>query len=360
MGVQVHCYCNPETRTTDADGVVFRDVRPVLESRSRLGYPLELASFAVSATRALRRERGSYDIVDVRGLSGWEHDVVHVDAVVRADQERWPSGPGRTFHAAAMRASLAPALHPALGVRRIVQSLQFRPGRYRRVVAETEATREDLSHVFGVPPELVDVLPPPCDVNSFASPAETVQRTEIGVPEAACLLLFVGHDFERKGLAAAISALAELRDGAHLAVVGGGNEQHFGRLAREAGVGERVHFLGPTDQPDRYYGAADVFVLPTRSDPWANTLIEAMAAGLPVVTTGVAGAAGPVRDARAGIVLADDSVAELTAALATLTNDPERRRELGERGRAIAPSFDLASHARAMMRVYESALTARR
>lgn len=359
LGIQVHCYCNPATRTTAIAGVTFRDVRPALASRSRLGYPIELASFAAAATRALRRERGRYDVVDVRGLSAWEHDVVSVDSVVRAEQERWPSGPGRSFRAAGLRASLAPALHPAVGVRRIVQHLQFRPGRFLRAVAETEMTRDDLSRIYGVPAELVDVIPPPCDVASFASPADPASRAEIGVPDSACLLLFVGHDFERKGLAPAIAALAWLREDAHLAVVGGGDQQRFALLAREAGVEERVHFLGSTERPDRFYAAADLFVLPTRSDPWANTLIEAMAAGLPVVTTSAAGAAAAVRDARAGIVLADDSVAELAAALSALTVDSARRRELGNRGRAIAPSFDAATHARAIVRVYEAALSGR-
>ena len=295
-------------------------------------------------------------MIDVRGLSAWENDVVFVDAVVRAELERWPSGPGRSYRAAGLRATLAPALNPAVAVRRTVQRLQFRPGRFLRAVAETEATRDDLSHILDVPAELVDVIPPPCDVASFASPADPASRMEIGAPDGAFLLLFVGHDFERKGLAAAIAALARLREDAHLAIVGGGDQQRFAALASEAGVAERVHFLGSTERPDRFYAAADVFVLPTRSDPWANTLIEAMAAGLPVVTTSAAGAAVPVRDAGAGIVLADDSVAELAAALAALAIDPARRRELGNRGRAIAPSFDAASHARAVMRVYEAVL----
>jgi glycosyltransferase involved in cell wall biosynthesis len=338
--------------------VSFRDVRPALVSRSRFGYPIELASFAATTTRALRRERGRYDVIDVRNLAAWENDVVFVDAVVRAEQERWPEELGRVYRAAPIRAKLAPALHPAVAVRRTVQRLQFRPGRFLRAVAETEKTRDDLTRIHGVPAELIEVIPPPCDVASFASPSDSASRAELGVPEDACLLLFVGHDFERKGLAAAIAALPRLQ-GAHLAVVGGGNQQPFEGLARADGVGERVHFLGRSEQPERFYPTADIFVLPTRSDPWANTLIEAMAAGLPVVTTSAAGAAAVVKDARAGIVLAGNSVAELADAIAQLTVDPALRRELGKRGQAIAPDFDATAHARAMMRVYEAALNDR-
>lgn len=358
-GVQVDCFCNPALRTQVVEGVHFQDVRSITISTSRFGQPLELASYAAAATRALRRERSHYDVIDVRGFSGWEQDVVCVDVVARADQQRWAAGAGRSYRAAEQRAAVAPVLHPVLAVRRAIQRLQFRPGRFVRAVAETEQTRADLMRAFGISADDIDVVPPPCDVRTFAEPGARATRAEIGVPNGGSLALFVGHDFERKGLGAAISALGRIRAEAHLAVVGGGDRERFAALARSEGVGDRVHFLGPTAQPDRYYSAADVFVLPTRSDPWGNTLIEAMAAGLPIVTTSAAGAAATVRDARAGIVLADDSVSELAEALESLVGDPAYRHELGGRGREAAPSFDVQSHARAMIGVYERVMTRR-
>lgn len=61
-GVEVHCYCNPRTSRADLPGVTLHHVRPLTSSRSRLGYPISSGSFALAATRALRRERARYDI----------------------------------------------------------------------------------------------------------------------------------------------------------------------------------------------------------------------------------------------------------------------------------------------------------
>ena len=99
--IEVHVYCDPSTRTADVPGVTFHDVFPTRVGRgpssSRLGHPLERGSFAIAATRALRRDRHLYDVIDVRQTGAWEHDVVTVHGVVAAMQRRWPSEAGRSF-----------------------------------------------------------------------------------------------------------------------------------------------------------------------------------------------------------------------------------------------------------------------
>jgi UDP-glucose:(heptosyl)LPS alpha-1,3-glucosyltransferase len=351
LGVEVHCYCNPDTRI-DMPEVTFHDVRPLARSRSRFGYPLECASFAAAATRALRRDRGLYDVIDVCGIAAWEHDVVSVHGVMKADQGRWAASAGSGLRAARVRGRLAPLTRPQVGVARMIERRQLRPGSFRRVIAVTAGIRRDLEDVYGVPSELIDVIPPPVDVASFASAQNGDVRRSLGIPAGDPLLLFLGHDFRRKGLAIAVEALAGLGPDAHLVVVGGGDPAPYETAAEQAGAARRLHFVGATEAPERFYAEADVFVLPTARERWGTPLIEAMASGVPVVTTEAAGASVVVRDHDAGLVLRGGSASELRDAVAALLGDPSLRRAMGERGRSAAPRFSEDAQARATLDVY--------
>lgn len=355
LGVEVACYADPHGRS-DVPGVTFHDVVPRIRSQGRVGRALEYGSFAFRATRLLRREREAYDIVDVSGTTAWEHDVVRVHAVQRSVLRRWPTQGGASFRAARLRATLAPVAHPKTGLAEAIERLQYRPGHFRRALAVTEEVRRDLREVHRVPDELIEVLHYPVDLARFEGANGRLLRSQAGLPEDATLLLFIGHDFERKGLAEALEALAALPDHAHLAVVGDGDREPFARLAAGRGIAARVHFLGGTTVPEELLPGADVLVLPTREDIWGVVLVEAMAAGVPIVTTDGAGAAEVVRSAGAGLVVPSGSSRELREALAALVADPEKRAELGRRGPAAAARFGVAQFARAVLSAYEAVL----
>jgi UDP-glucose:(heptosyl)LPS alpha-1,3-glucosyltransferase len=354
-GAEVHCYCNSETRV-HVDGVEFHDVRPLLRSGSRLGNAVEYGSFAARATRSVRRDRARYDLVDVAGTTAWEHDVVRVHAAQKAEQGRWPERGGRAFRGAHARAVLSPLTRPKLAVARVVERLQFRPGRFKLALAVTDEVADDLRRFLHVAPERIDVVPPPVEIDRFAQSDGSLRR-RAGVDVETPLALFLGHDFERKGLTTAIQALADV-DGLELAVVGDGDRSRYEREAARLGLGRRIHFLGGTDAPERLLGDADLLVLPTWEDPWGMAVIEAMAAGVPVVVSETAGASRIVEETDAGIVVPAGSPAALGQALAGLTSDRERARRLGERGRAAAERFGLESFGDAVYAAYERVLAA--
>jgi glycosyltransferase involved in cell wall biosynthesis len=354
-GVEIHCYCDPGT-SVDVDGVVRHDVVPLTRSRSRLGFPVLRASFAERATKAVRRDRHRYDLVHALGVSTWEHDVVHVPAVMAAEQARWPERAGLNYRAAGARAKLAPLLRPEVAAVRAIERLQFRPGRYLRTTVVTEQVRDDLMSVHGVPAERIEVVPPAVDVARFAGAKDGTLRRELEIGTDGSVLLFVGHSFERKGLADAVAALARSGPDAHLVVVGGGEADSYRREAEALGVGGRVHFTGAVDSPEDYYAAADLLVLPTRSDPWGIPVIEAMAAGVPVVTTAAAGSAVLAERAGAALLVPPRSPERLARAIGDLLADPDRRRQMGERGQAEAQRFDVSSVVDATLAVYELAL----
>jgi glycosyltransferase involved in cell wall biosynthesis len=358
-GLEMHCYCDPAL-SEEIPGVIQHPVVPATRSRSRIGYPLLRLSFAARATRALRRDRSAYDLVHVLGVSAWEHDVVHVPAVMTAEQRRWPEEAGADYRGARLRAFLSPAVRPEVAAVRALESLQFRRGRYHRVTCVTAKVREDLVRVHGVAPEVIDVIPPAIEVARFGEASDGKLRTSLGLPAGSEIVLFVGHAFERKGLGDAIAALAATRQAAHLVVVGNGPREEFEREAAAVGVADRIHFRGGTTEPEAYYASADLVVLPTRHDPWGIPIVEAMAAGVPVITTAAAGSAAAAHAAGAAVLVPPRSPRSLADAISSLLADPDRRREMGERGRKEAARFDVDPLTDATIETYERALAAKR
>jgi UDP-glucose:(heptosyl)LPS alpha-1,3-glucosyltransferase len=163
-------------------------------------------------------------------------------------------------------------------------------------------------------------------------------RERHGIPGDAVVFLQVGSGFERKNVATAMRALAELPAHAWLVVVGRERKRAaYAELARTLGVADRVLLAGPQADPRPFYGAADAFVLPTLYDPCPNAALEAMACALPVITSTKSGAAELVRAHDAGLVCPARDVAGLAAHMHLLL-DPGQRTRLGTHGRdAVLP-----------------------
>jgi glycosyltransferase involved in cell wall biosynthesis len=147
-----------------------------------------------------------------------------------------------------------------------------------------------------------------------------------------------------------LRALARL-DGARLVVVGeGAGRPGLEKLAAELGVADRVELPGWADAPAEELVGFDVFCLPSRSEGFPLSVVEAMLAGLPVVATRVGSVAELVADGRTGLVVERDDVDGLTAALARLRDDAGLRARLGAAGRERARARYTVEH---MARAYE-------
>jgi len=151
-------------------------------------------------------------------------------------------------------------------------------------------------------------------------------------------MLHVGSGFERKGVSAFLEALARAPAKPWGLVVG--RDKHAARyavLARRLGVDRRVRFLGGVSDVRPYHAAADAFVLATLYDPQPNALLEAMASGLPVVTTRTCGAAELLAEGVSGFVRDALDVDGLAGAMERL--DPGSARRMGEAARAAVAAF---------------------
>jgi UDP-glucose:(heptosyl)LPS alpha-1,3-glucosyltransferase len=172
----------------------------------------------------------------------------------------------------------------------------------------------------------------------------------------AIVALMVAQDFERKGLREAIGALARVEDRSlRLVVVGRPDPAPYRRLAQSLGVGDRVHFAGEQREVYDYYAAADFFVLPTRHDPCSLVVLEALAMGVPVISTRQNGASEIMEDGVHGYVLESaDDVEGLAGTMRNLGH-PQRRARMREACLALRTGLAYETHLATLEKLYEGA-----
>jgi len=192
-------------------------------------------------------------------------------------------------------------------------------------------------------------------------PTERAQtRHELQIGADKTIALMVAHDFHRKGLREAITALAKVQDPRLvLLVVGKDSEGPYRRHAIAMGVDEQVIFAGAVNDTVPYYRAADFFVLPTRHDPCSLAVLEALAMGLPVISTKFNGATEIMTHGVEGFVLDDPAnINALSAAMKNLL-DARRRTQMREACLGQRSRLSFENHVGELLKLYQIA-TARR
>ena len=241
------------------------------------------------------------------------------------------------------------------------EEAMFRDPALRAVICNSRMVRDDIARRFGVADEKLHVIPNGVDLEVFHPGLREEHgarvRAELGIPAAAPVLLFVGSGFERKGVGVLLRALAAMANqSAHLIVVGKDRGQSTAaKLAQTLGVDERVHFLGPRDDVRPYYGAADVFGLPTLYDPMPNAALEAFACGLPVVTSTSCGAAELIVPGANGMVCGALDHRAVAAALDRMVAADGREERRAAARAAVAP-FGVAVMTEQLLALYRALL----
>lgn len=171
----------------------------------------------------------------------------------------------------------------------------FARGGARRIIANSELVRREIVDYYGTPADRISLVYNGLPAEYFEPVPDEVRtrtRAELELKPDDYAILFAGTGWERKGLAHVLRAVERLPAALRpvLLVAGRGNPRPFLRVLTAA-VRERVRFLGPVKEMRAVYAAADVFAAPTLYDPFANACLEALASGLPVLTTSANGVA---------------------------------------------------------------------
>ncbi|HZA37814.1 MAG TPA: glycosyltransferase family 4 protein [Candidatus Baltobacteraceae bacterium] len=167
-----------------------------------------------------------------------------------------------------------------------------------RVIVNSQMVKTEIVDLYGYPVDKMDIVRNSIPVGQFRFDPNLREesRDALKVKPDEIALLFAGSGWERKGLRFAIAAMALCHNRKmRLLVAGRGNQRYY--------KSKRVNFLGEVPDPVRLYSAADIFILPTIYDPFSNACLEALACGLPVITTRSNGFSEIIEDGLHGSVV---------------------------------------------------------
>src|SRR4030043_175219 len=297
---EVHVYA--EQWEDEVKGIHFHPVKTIPFPKS-----LRLLSFAVRATRAMTS--GHYDV------------TLGVGNTLKADVLQPHGGVHWAWFWRSLRAYdhpflwvikfLGRVLSPKQWTQGYIENAPYRKNNFYKIVAISDMVKQDVVHWYGVPEDRISVVYNGVDTERF-HPRNRQHREEIrrrhGIGDEF-VILFVSNNFRMKGLVYLIKALAEIKKfdptSYKCLVLGRDRKAPYVRLAEKLGISQEVIFAGSTDEPEKYYGAADLLVHPTFYDACSLTVLEALASGLPVITTVLNGAAGTITDGKEGFVISD-------------------------------------------------------
>lgn len=239
----------------------------------------------------------------------------------------------------------------------------FSSPKLKSVICNSNMVRDEIKHHFGLTDEKLVTIYNGVDNKHFHPSLRTLHRDAVrhrlSIGADDFVILFVGSGFLRKGLATALAAAAKVGTRTHVIVVGSDKRQgHYQSLAEKLGIGEKVHFLGEQRDVTPFYGAADVLILPTLYDPFANVVLEAMACALPVITSSKCGAIDIIRHGTNGYIRDALDVEGIVTDLLELT-DATCRESVGHAARATVLPYTLTAMSERMVALYTQLLSSR-
>jgi len=345
-GFEVHVYT--EHWDEEDQGIYFHRVKTIPFPKG-----FRLLSFAIKATKAI--EKGRYDI------------TLGVGNTLRADVLQPHGGVHWAWFWRSLRAYNNPILWAIKFIGRIFSIKQWASGYIEgapykdisKVVAISEMVKQDMMRWYQIPEERITVVYNGVDIERF-HPRNRQYRDGVrkrhGIGDER-VILFVSNNFRMKGLGFLLMALAEIKKKDHfpfkLLVLGKDRQIPYLRLAKRIGISEEVIFVGSTSEPEKYYGAADLLVHPTFYDACSLTVLEAIASGLPVITTLCNGASGILTSGQEGFVLSDPRDVKGLALTLSFFQNPEVLEKASVAARRLAESYSLERNWREMKNIFQ-------
>jgi UDP-glucose:(heptosyl)LPS alpha-1,3-glucosyltransferase len=275
--------------------------------------------------------RLTFDLVLSPGINASDADVILVHSVFQRLQELSRANPAaKTENPRGLRTLHRRAYYALLSS--LERRLYSNPR--TALAAVSQRTADQLARYFhraGVP-----VIPNGVDTVHFSFPARIALRRQArarrNLSDLDFVLLLIGNDWRVKGLPEVLAAMAtDSLPSLHLIAAGTDAPDSFRELAAKLNIHNRCHFEIATPDVLDLYAAADVYVSPTHEDSFGLPVAEAMACGLPVITSAQAGVAALIRDGVDGFVLADPSdTAVLLQTIQRLRRDLAFRRQMGD------------------------------
>jgi len=350
-GHDVHVFAGMSDETATARYHLHK-VRTLRFPRS-----LMIASFLINSNRAIRQER--FDVVHGVGRCLCMNVFNPHGGVEKAYLARDFASIGKGSYFIYKKSRRYLSLQHYLKL--WIQKYQYLRLDVKKIIAISKMVKEDIIRYYGVPEEKIAVVSNCVDLERFHPENRAVyresKRRTLGIDEKTLILLFAGNNFRLKGVEPLLRAVALLcgrhpNQNIRLLVAGHGQIGRYSRMAQRLGISGCTTFLGSVRDMEQYYAACDIYVQPTFYDPCSLTVLEALASGLPVITTKFNGAADVMTSHKGGKVIEDPENIGILAESIAWFFDEGRRDEARVAARQWMENHPPVRHIEDILNVY--------
>jgi UDP-glucose:(heptosyl)LPS alpha-1,3-glucosyltransferase len=234
-----------------------------------------------------------------------------------------------------------------------MERMIFTGHRFKKVIAISELVKKNIVETYHVDERDIEVIYNGVDLERFNTENRKLYREEVrknfSIERDEFVVLFVGSGFERKGVEYLLKAAELIPEPITVMIVGKGSEKRIRNFIKK----QHVIFCGPQKEIHKYYAASDIFVFPTLYEPFGNVHLEALASGLPVITTRLSGASEIIRDGLQGFVIDKPEDIKTIAEKIRFLMDRDENQKMRSEARKLAENFSFRAHTDKMIKLYQ-------
>ncbi len=331
--------------THEHDGLDKRIFVHKVPAISRSFYAGEI-SFLAFATAIMKAQK--FDVTMAQPTRYFSPDVGYMQFVYREWANRMKESSGKI----------------SFGNRMLLAMEKTNVKKAKKIITMSGVLKSEVMKNYGVPEENVEVVYSGVNCADFNPGNRKIFRSEarirFGIDESDTVFLFAGNPFSRKGLEYAIRALPQIKEKVKLLILGKDSISPYMNLAKKLEVENRVIYAGFTSEIKKFFAASDAFLFPTLYEPFGLVITEAMASGLPVITSKAAGAAELIKDGKSGLLLDNPKDPGEIAGKVNHLIESNLFRKMGKAAREKAETFTWEKTARQMLSVLEEAAEMKR
>jgi UDP-glucose:(heptosyl)LPS alpha-1,3-glucosyltransferase len=305
-------------------------------------------TFALFSHRMLKQ--GNFDIIQ-------SHDKTFYQDIYRAGDGCHIEWLRQRWRRTGLLGKLSIVLNPYHWLILVMERMIFKGRRFQKIIAISELVKTNIIEHYHIDERDIEVIYNGVDLERFNPENRKKYRDEIrrkhSIDGNDFVVLFVGSGFERKGVEYLLKASELVSEPVTVLVVGKGSEEKMRRYIKK----QRVIFCGPQREIHKYYAASDIFVFPTIYEPFGNVHLEALASGLPVITTRLSGASEIIREGIHGFVIDKPEDIDALSQRIMMLKDREKNEQMGFEARRLAENFSFGVHTEKILKLYQTLLS---
>ncbi len=307
-------------------------------------------TFALSSFFLLKKKREYFDIIQ-------SHDKTLYQDVYRAGDGCHIEWLKQRWKRIGLLGKLSIIFNPYHWLILVLERMIFKGHRFKKIIAISELVKRNIIEHYHVDKRDIEVIYNGVDLERFNHENKKLFREEIrnrfSIENDEFVMLFVGSGFERKGIAYLLTAAELIPEPVTVMIVGKGSERKMKRFITK----QKIIFCGPQKEIHKYYAASDIFVFPTIYEPFGNVHLEALASGLPIITTRLSGASEIIEEGIHGFVIDKPEDVDMLSKRIMSLMDKDRNQRMGFEARKCAENFSFKTHMERMIKLYQSVLT---